>query len=97
MNSLAHEFERANEAQFFLKSISNPSRLLILCALIKTPGLSNSEIANICGISISSTSQYLVKMRDTGLIDREKKGKETHYFIKDERVTEIIYLLKKIF
>ncbi|WP_422047510.1 ArsR/SmtB family transcription factor [Rosenbergiella metrosideri] len=44
----------------FLKSISNPSRLFILCALMKTPGVTNSEIAILCGMSVSSTSQYLV-------------------------------------
>ena len=30
MHALSDEFQRANEAQFFLKSISNPSRILIL-------------------------------------------------------------------
>ncbi|PIJ41938.1 winged helix-turn-helix transcriptional regulator [Tatumella sp. OPLPL6] len=97
MHDLSDEFERANEAQFFLKSISNPSRLLILCALMKTPGLSNSEIATLCGLSVSSTSQYLVKMIDIGILERKKTGKEAHYSIKDQRVIEVLTILKKIF
>lgn len=87
----------AGEAASLLKAMSHPSRLLILCMLCETPGISAGELARITGLSPSATSQHLTRMRDEGLIGCERQAQRIHYFITRPAVQQIVATLKSIY
>jgi DNA-binding transcriptional ArsR family regulator len=87
----------AEEAAALLKTMSNPSRLLILCMLCDTPGTSAGELAQITGLSSSATSQHLARMRNEGLISCERQAQRIHYFITRPAVQQIVTTLKSIY
>lgn len=87
----------AAAAAALLKSMSNPSRLLILCTLIDAPGTAAGELSQLTGLSPSATSQHLARMKDEQLIRCERQARKIHYFIKNQSVSTVISALKQIY
>ncbi|MBW7982006.1 ArsR/SmtB family transcription factor [Enterobacillus tribolii] len=87
----------AGAAAVLLKAMSHPSRLLILCMLVDSPGTGAGELAAITGLSPSATSQHLTRMREEGLIENRREAQRVLYFIKNEAVQQIIGTLKNIY
>jgi DNA-binding transcriptional ArsR family regulator len=58
--------------------LSNPSRLLILCALLEKE-LSVGEIAEQIGASLQNTSQHLRLMKDKGILEAHRDGQTVIY------------------
>lgn len=95
--SLLHIQEGALRATTLLKSMSNSSRLLILCILIDKPGTSSGELGQLTGLTPSATSQHLAKMKDEGLIESKRVAQKVNYFIKNDAVKKVISTLKDIY
>ncbi|SDB93306.1 ArsR/SmtB family transcription factor [Acinetobacter boissieri] len=95
--SLENTFHGAVEATKFLKSISSPHRLLMICAAMESPGVTNGEMAQKCGLSISAASQHLTKMCEDQILYKEKEGQKSRYYVKHETTKDIIYALKKAY
>jgi DNA-binding transcriptional ArsR family regulator len=79
-----------------LKSLSNPDRLKLICALWdgeKTVG----ELEAYAGISQSMVSQFLHRLRLEGIVASRKAGNCVYYKIADERVKLLVAALYKIF
>lgn len=89
--------EGASQATMLLKSMSNSSRLLILCVLIDKPGTSSGELGLLTGLTPSATSQHLAKMKEDGLIESKRLAQKVNYFIKNDAVKKIIFTLKEIY
>lgn len=87
----------AEQAAALLKAMSNPKRLLILCMLCGSPGISAGELARATGLSPSATSQHLTRMREEGLIDSQRDAQRIHYFIKNKAVGSLIATLKTLY
>ena len=88
--------EHAEEAASFLKSFSNHSRLMILCALIDKE-LSVSELNTLVPLSQSALSQHLSALRHAGLVMTRRESQVIFYQIKNPHVYSQIKLLKDIF
>ena len=88
--------KNAKTAADFLKGIANPHRLSILCNLSQRE-LSVSELINKTGISQTSMSQHLSKLRQEGLTDFRRDHRTLYYYIKNDAVTKIIEILYKEF
>ncbi len=86
--------EKSKDIAELLKTIANPNRLLILCALLEEPLTVGSVCGYTGGISQPAVSQHLAVLKSRGLIDSRKYGQNVEYFILDERVRDIINLLK---
>lgn len=97
MKDLSDTFQEAVKATSFLKIISNPQRLLMICAVMKSPGLTNGEIASECDLSISATSQHLTKMCDEGILYKQKESQKSKYYVKEKITEDIVCALKKAF
>ncbi|BDH44832.1 transcriptional regulator [Salmonella enterica subsp. enterica serovar Choleraesuis] len=97
MTDLDNLQQSATRAAQLLKSMSNSSRLLILCTLIESPGTTAGELARLTGLSPSAASQHLAIMKDDQLIEFKRDAQKIHYFIKDESVFKIVKALKEIF
>lgn len=71
-----------------LSAINNVTRLQLIECLAHKPK-SVSEMIAICGMSQSSISQHLSKLRQAGLVTPEKKGKTVYYRLTYPVLTEV--------
>jgi DNA-binding transcriptional ArsR family regulator len=86
----------ANEAAELLKSLSNPGRLRILCALV--PGeLSVGELESALGASQSYVSGQLLRLRNEGLVACTRDGRNVRYHLADPRVRPLIERIYDVF
>jgi len=67
-----------------LKAISDDNRLRIICLIFHKSGLCVCEITEIIGLSQSTISAHLKKLRDAGLITYSKNGLWINYYINKE-------------
>ena len=79
-----------------LKSMAHPQRLVILGYLVSGEK-TVSELVECCEISQSRISQFLIRMRMEGLLERRRDGKYQYYQIADDRLIELILVLQKNF
>ena len=96
-NSQMKQMRRnAAEVSDFLRSLSNESRLLVLCALIEGEQ-SVSELNAHVDLSPSALSQHLASLRESGLVQTRREAQTIYYRLADDRVIEVLALLKKLF
>ena len=87
--------EKAKQVANLLKVLANENRLLIFCALMEQPMNVTELKQRITGITQSALSQHLALLKAHGILDSDKTGQNVIYHISDERVSEIIQVLKK--
>jgi len=77
------------------KALSEPNRATILARLAqggrKGAGQSVSEVASCCTVDLSVVSRHLRVLRNAGIVEAERRGKEILYRI---RVTELVAMLR---
>jgi len=70
----------------------------ILIYLIEHPGATNQEIANNLNINNSSVSWQLDKLWQEGILEKEKEGKETKFFIiVRDKIKDLLINYRKTF
>lgn len=89
--------QQAAQAAALLRSLSNESRLLVLCHLVESGELGVGELVSRIGLSQSALSQHLAKLRDEGLVATRKEAQSVFYRICDPRAHQILALLHDIF
>ena len=87
---------KAKEVSQFLKGLSNPQRLMILCLLIEKEH-SVTELIEAINIPQTSMSQHLSKLKKDGLVDFRRDHRTLYYFIKDKSVIRVMTVLHEIF
>lgn len=88
--------EAADRAADMLKTLSNPARLRLLCALL--PGAQTvGELEVALGASQSYVSGQLARMRAEGLVRCDREGRAMHYRLADPRIRPIIERLYEVF
>jgi ArsR family transcriptional regulator len=86
----------ATEAAEVLKSLANPGRLRILCALV--PGeMTVGELEVAIGASQSYVSGQLLRLRNEGLVACERNGRSMHYRLSDPRVRPLLERIYELF
>lgn len=88
--------ERAEEVSQMMKAIAHPQRLMILCHLSEGEK-TVSELLQLCDISQSQLSQFLVRMQKEGILGFRKEGQFSYYSIADKSVIKLIQSMQKIF
>jgi len=88
--------QNAEMASNYLKALSHPGRLMILCYLLEGEK-SVTALERLLDTRQSSVSQHLARLRIDGLVRARREGKVMHYSLADERVTEVISLLHRLF
>lgn len=89
--------EKAKEIADLLKVLANENRLLIFCALMENP-LTVGEIFKKVGrITPSALSQHLAILKAHGILKATKNGQSITYAVADQRVNEIINVLRKYY
>ena len=67
----------------FFKALSDPNRITLLTQLAQccTP-CTVTQIAECCPINISVVSRHLALLRDAGILEAQKQGKEVYYSVR---------------
>lgn len=78
---------RASE---LLKVAAHPQRLAILDLLGRNKRLCVMDLSDLLGMEQAILSQHLTLMRDKGLVDFEKEGKYSFYFLAQPDFMKII-------
>ncbi|MGI9365767.1 MAG: ArsR/SmtB family transcription factor [Rhizobiaceae bacterium] len=86
------ESDAPEQAAKFLKSIAHRDRLKVLCALLDSE-LPVAAIEEKVGASQSAVSQHLSKLKDEGILQARREGRQIHYSISDPMVLSLIRLL----
>lgn len=89
--------QQAAQAAALLRSLSNESRLLVLCHLVENGELGVGELVSRIGLSQSALSQHLAKLREEGLVATRKEAQSVFYRICNPRAHQILALLHDIF
>jgi len=87
---------RVGEASAFLKTLANPDRLLVACALVAGER-SVRELEDLLGIRQPGLSQQIAALRAAGLIVGRKAGKQVFYRLADPRVEAFITTMHTLF
>lgn len=75
----------------FFKALCEPNRLCILAWLSKhSEPQSVKAVASCCEVDLSVVSRHLSLMRDAGILESERRGKEVCYSIKRQIVSETL-------
>lgn len=87
--------EHAKRVAALMGQLANENRLLILCALLQGPKTVGELSEAVPDISAPALSQHLHKLRDAKLICSEKQAQFIRYSICDERIRDLMELLRR--
>src|SRR6056297_401829 len=82
--------DQLEEAASMLKAIAHPMRIAILNFLEDGNKMTVTEIHQKLQIEQSTTSHHLGILKDKGVLCSKREGKNTYYFLKHERLSNII-------
>ena len=87
---------KAMQAENFLKAMANRHRLMILCELYKgETGV--SALQRALGLSQSSLSQHLARLREDELVTTRRESQAIFYSLANSNVSRTITLLYELF
>jgi DNA-binding transcriptional ArsR family regulator len=90
---MAADAERACD---FLKALTNPSRLMILCQLADGEK-SVGELEGLLGLRQPTLSQQLARLREDQLVETRRHGKMIYYRLASHEARQVIELLYQLF
>jgi DNA-binding transcriptional ArsR family regulator len=88
--------EKAQAASSFMKSLANPNRLMIACALLEGER-SVGDLEIELGLRQPSLSQQLAELRESGVVEARREAKQVFYRISDQRAVALLATLYQIF
>ena len=94
--NLEQMHDSCGEASQFLRSLSNPDRLLLLCQLSQGE-LCVGDLEKATGIEQPTLSQQLGVLRREELVTTRRSGKQIYYSIADSRVLQMLQNLYDMF
>ncbi len=97
-NSMDLEMMQANalKAAALLKSLANPSRLMVLCALV-TREYTVSELEQLTGLSQSALSQHLARLREEDIVSPRREAQRVFYRLSNPDVAAILKTMHGIY
>jgi DNA-binding transcriptional ArsR family regulator len=87
---------KAEKATTYMKLLSHPSRLVVLCRLSEGEACV-SHLESQVDLSQSALSQHLARMRAEGIVDTRRQGQQIYYYISDDNVMKMLKALHNIF
>ena len=87
---------KARAASDLMKSLSNETRLLILC-LLSSGEMTVTKLESKLNIPQASLSQQLARLRAEKLVSARRDGRSIHYSIADARVAGVVGILYELY
>ncbi len=81
---------RIEETAEIFKALSHPTRLAIICGLVKSDECNVSKMVDKLGLLQPNISQHLVILKNTGIIEGYRKGSLVCYKLVNESIKKII-------
>jgi ArsR family transcriptional regulator, virulence genes transcriptional regulator len=88
--------ENAEQASDLLKSLANPARLLVLCALVSREH-TVGELEELTGLSQSAISQHLARLRESELVATRREAQRIFYSLNNDEVAAVLETLHGIY
>ncbi|MCD6346456.1 MAG: helix-turn-helix transcriptional regulator [Bacteroidales bacterium] len=82
--------EQLEQAAIMLKAIAHPMRIAIISFLGDGNRLTVTEIHEKLKLEQSTTSHHLGILKDKGVLSSQRDGKNTYYFLKHEKLSEVV-------
>lgn len=82
--------EHYKDVANLLKSVAHETRLCVIGQLIENTELSVSKLMENMDCEQSLLSHHLADMRERGVLECRRRGKNNYYSIKDYRVLKIL-------
>ncbi len=79
-----------------LRTIAHPHRLRMIQMLLGDE-YTVGELARACGIAPHAASEHLGRMRDRGLLQSERRGREVYYQIAEQGLASIMSCIENRF
>jgi DNA-binding transcriptional ArsR family regulator len=86
---------RVDKAAYVLKAVAHPLRIRIIQMLNDSKELNVSTIYKNLNAEQSLISHHLINMRDKGILDIRRSGKNIYYFLVDSAISEVIDCIYK--
>ncbi len=80
----------ARDLERTFKVLANATRLRLLHALVKRPGLSVTELADATGMKPQAVSNQLQRLVDKGILGNVRNGINIHYRIVDPCIMDLL-------
>ncbi len=80
---------------YVLKCLAHPIRISIIDLLEQSQRMSVSQLQEVLHIEQSLLSHHLINMRDKGILNTHREGKNVFYAIEDMNLVSILALLTK--
>ena len=77
-------------------ALSDPTRRRLLSAVAQRPQVTATELAADLPISRQAVVKHLSALADAGLLDRERAGREVHYTITPEPLSEAVSWMAQV-
>ena len=87
---------RSTEVAGLLKTLAHPARLMLVCALVEGE-FSVGELEQALGIHQPTLSQQLNVLREAGIVETRRDGKQIFYRLTEEKAARLIGALHAIF
>ncbi|TPE42889.1 ArsR/SmtB family transcription factor [Pontibacter mangrovi] len=84
------EQKALEKTAYVLKCVAHPVRISIIDLLTQRDRLTVSQLQRVLQIEQSLLSHHLTNMRDKGLVDTQREGKNVFYSLTDSTITDII-------
>lgn len=79
-----------------ISAIGDTKKAVILISLFKEGNLCVCDLAKILKMSIASTSHHLRTLYKKDIVDFKKDGKMANYYIKDEKIKQLLHLFLEV-
>lgn len=82
--------KKIDKAAYVLKAVAHPLRIKIIQMLNENKELNVSAIYKDLHAEQSLISHHLINMRDKGILDIRRSGKNIYYFLVDTAIADVI-------
>mgnify|MGYP000727567836 CR=1 FL=1 len=82
--------KRIEKAAYVLKAVAHPLRIKIVLMLQEHKEMNVSAIYKNLNAEQSLISHHLINMRDKGILEIRRSGKNIYYFLVDDSVANVI-------
>jgi len=89
-------YKNIDAASALLKSLANPSRLKVLCALVSREHTAG-ELEELTGLSQSAISQHLARLREEQVVATRREAQRIYYSLHSQEVAAVIATLHGIY
>lgn len=92
----AYSFQFLESATETLRAIAHPHRLLIVEMLFQQKSMNVTEIYEQLGIEQAVASHHLRILKDRGIVQVRRDGKNSNYSLTSEEFYKILEVLEKV-